>query len=142
VRYARKIADAHHVSKTSMQSPCVSLVRIMPPTILPRRYAPAESVQSSYLTLSGCQLLPQGGPRCATSTASAAAASTATTTMHSPAHRRRRKPLRRQRCTARRIGGCGNHRDGNDAQPGRFSHGRRGRDVRYACAIVDAHHVS
>ena len=28
---------------------------------LPRRYAPAASVQSPYLTLSGCQLLSQGG---------------------------------------------------------------------------------
>jgi hypothetical protein len=34
----------------------------MSPTILSRRYAPAASVQSSYLTLSGCQLLSQGGP--------------------------------------------------------------------------------
>jgi hypothetical protein len=33
------------------------------PTILSRRFAPAASVQSSYLTLSGCQLLSQGGPR-------------------------------------------------------------------------------
>ena len=32
-------------------------------TILSRRFAPAASVQSSYLTLSGCQLLSQGGPR-------------------------------------------------------------------------------
>ena len=32
------------------------------PTILSRRYAPAKSVQSSYLTLSGCYLLSQGGP--------------------------------------------------------------------------------
>jgi hypothetical protein len=35
---------------------------IMFPTILPRRFAPAASLQSSYLTLSGCQLLSQGGP--------------------------------------------------------------------------------
>jgi hypothetical protein len=35
---------------------------IMFPTILPRRFAPAANVQSSYLTLSGCQLLSQGGP--------------------------------------------------------------------------------
>ena len=40
---------------------------------------------------------------CATSTASAAAARTATTTMHSPTHRRLRKALRRQRCTARPL---------------------------------------
>ena len=38
------------------------------------------------------------------------------------------------------------HCDDNDAQPGRFSHGQRGRDVRYAhtCdnTIINAHHVS
>jgi hypothetical protein len=70
------------------------------PTILPRRYATAASVQSSYLTLSGCQLLSQGetgvrhgigggGMHCddndAQPGASAAAAGTATTAMHSPA---------------------------------------------------------
>jgi hypothetical protein len=38
------------------------LVRIISPTVLPRRYAPAASVQSSNLKLSGCQLLSQGGP--------------------------------------------------------------------------------
>jgi hypothetical protein len=38
--------------------------------------------------------------------------------------------LRRQQCADRRVGGRGKHCDGNDAQPGRFSHGRRGRDVR------------
>jgi hypothetical protein len=34
-----------------------------------------------------------------------------------------------QRCTARRIGGCDNHCDDNDAQHDRASHGQRGRDV-------------
>jgi hypothetical protein len=57
-------------------------------------------------------------------------------------HRRRRQELRRQRCTARRFGGCEKHCDDNDAQPGRLSHGRRGRDVRYACTIINAHHIS
>jgi hypothetical protein len=38
-------------------------------------------------------------------------------------HRRRRQALRRQRCTARRIGGCGNNCDDNDAQPGRIDGG-------------------
>jgi hypothetical protein len=46
------------------------------------------------------------------------------------------------RCTARRIGDCDKHCDDNDAQPNRFSHGRRGRDVRYARTIANAHHVS
>ena len=89
--------------------------------------------ESSYVTLSGCQLLSQGGPRVrqarqargkravvlphafglpafvvgwtssATSTASAAAANTATTTIHSPTHRWLRKALRIQRCTARPL---------------------------------------
>jgi hypothetical protein len=40
------------------------------------------------------------------------------------------------------MGGCGNHCDDNDAQPGRYSHGRHDRDVRYARTIINAHHVS
>jgi hypothetical protein len=97
----------------------------VPPTILPRRYAPAASVQSPYLTLSGCQLLSQGGP-----------------CVRLARHQRRRKALRRQRFTARRIGGCDKHFEYNDALPDCFSHGRRGRDVRYARTIANAHHVS
>jgi hypothetical protein len=73
----------------------------------------------------GLQAIVAGWTWCATSTASAAAAR-----------------LRRQRCTARRIGGCDRHCDDNDAQHDRFSHGRRGRDVRYARTIINAHHVS
>ena len=57
-------------------------------------------------------------------------------------HRRRRKALRRKRCIARRIGGCDKHCEYNDAQPDRFSHGRRGRDVRCARTMIDAHYVS
>jgi hypothetical protein len=34
------------------------------------------------------------------------------------------------------------HCEYNDVQPGRFSNGRRGRDVRYARTIINAHHVS
>jgi hypothetical protein len=85
----------------------------------------AASVQSSYLTLSGCQLLSQGGPG-----------------VRLARHQRRRQALGRQRCTARCIGGCDKHCEYSDAQPGRFSHGRRGRDVRYARTIFNAHHVS
>ena len=44
--------------------------------------------QLSYLTLSGCQLLSQGGPD-----------------VRLARHRRRRHALRQQRCTARRISG-------------------------------------
>jgi hypothetical protein len=64
----------------------------MHPTILPRRYAPAKREQSPYLTLSGCVLLSQGGSG-----------------VRLAQHRRRRQELRRQRCTARRIGGCDKH---------------------------------
>ena len=56
------------------------------PTILSRRFAPAASVQSSYLTLSGCVLLSQGGPG-----------------VRLAWHRRQRQELRRQRCTARPL---------------------------------------
>jgi hypothetical protein len=62
---------------------------IMFTTILPRRFAPASSVQSSYLTLSGCQLLSQGGPW-----------------VRLARHRRRQQAVRRQRFAAWRIGGC------------------------------------
>jgi hypothetical protein len=82
-------------------------LRIMHPTTLSRRYAPAASVQSVVLPhafgLRGF-LLSQGGPGV-------------------------RQELRQKRSTARRIGGCDNPCDGNDAQPDRFSHGQRGRDV-------------
>jgi hypothetical protein len=70
------------------------------------------------LTLSGCVLLSQGGPG-----------------VRLAWHRRERQELRRQRCTARRIGGYDNHCDENDAQHDRALHGRRGRDVRSARAI-------
>jgi hypothetical protein len=90
------------------------------PRILSRRFAPAESVQSSYLTLSGCVLLSQGGPG-----------------VRLAWHRRQRQELRRQRCTARRIGGCDNHSDDSDEQHDRASHGRRGRYVRYARTIKE-----
>ena len=68
----------------------------VPPTILPRRYAPAASVQSSYLTLSGCQLLSQGRPG-----------------VRQARHRRQRQAVRRQHG----ISGGDNHCDDIDAQP-------------------------
>ena len=86
----------------------------------------------------GLPAIVAGWTRCATSTASVAAASTATAVRH----QRRRQALRRQRCTARRIDGCDKHCEYNDAQPDRFSHGRRDRDVLYARTIVNAHHAS
>jgi hypothetical protein len=82
----------------------------MHPTILSKRYAPAKCVQSSYLTLSGCVLLPQGVPGV--------------------------------RLARHGIGGGGKNCDDNDAQHDRASHGRRGRDVRYARTIMNPHHVS
>jgi hypothetical protein len=39
VRYDCKMPNAHHVSQAFMLPPCARLVRIMPPTVLPRRYA-------------------------------------------------------------------------------------------------------
>jgi hypothetical protein len=112
---------------TQAKRACSYLVRIVSPTILPRRYAPAANAQSSYLTLSGCQLLSQGGPG-----------------VRLARHQWRRQALRRQRCTARRIGGCDKHFECDDAQPDRFAHCQRGRDnnVRYARTIINAHHVS
>jgi hypothetical protein len=49
---------------------------------------------------------------------------------------------RRVRYARTIISGCDKHCDDNDAQPGRFLHGRRGRDVRYARTTINAHHVS
>ena len=68
----------------------------VPPTILPRRYTPAASVQLSHLTLSGCQLLSQGRP-----------------SVRLERHQRCRQALRRQHG----ISGVGRHCDDNDAQP-------------------------
>jgi hypothetical protein len=68
----------------------------VPHTILSRRYAPAASVQSFYLTLSGCKLLSQSRPG-----------------VRLARHQRRRQALRRQ-CG---ISGVGRHYDDNDAQP-------------------------
>ena len=80
----------------------------VPPTILPRRYTPAASVQLSHLTLSGCHLLSQGRPG-----------------VRLARHQRCRQALRRQRCAARRIGGCDKHCEYNDALPGRFLQGQK-----------------
>ena len=96
-----------------MQSPCALYVPHY--TVRALRARGKRAVSRLTLTLSGCQLLSQGGP-----------------CVRLARYRRRRKALRRQRCTARRIGGCDKHCDDNDAQPDRFSHGQRGRDLRYA----------
>jgi hypothetical protein len=69
----------------------------VPPTILSRCYVPAASVQSSYLTLSGCKLFSQGRPG-----------------VRLERHQRRRQALRRQHG----ICGGGNHCDDKDSQPG------------------------
>jgi hypothetical protein len=119
-RRTRRSHDCQRASRKLSVHAVVLFVRIMHPTILPRRFAPAASVQSPYLTLSGCVLLSQGGPG-----------------VRLEWHRRQRQELRRQRCTARRIGGCDNHCDDIDAQHDRASHGRRGRDVRYARTIKE-----
>jgi hypothetical protein len=64
--YCRRLdleCDKHGIGGGSKHCDDSRLVRIMFPNILSRRFAPAASVQSSNLTLSGCQLLSQGGPR-------------------------------------------------------------------------------
>jgi hypothetical protein len=66
----------------------------VPPTILPRRYAPAASVQSPYLTLSGCKQLSHGRPG-----------------VRLARHQRRRQAMRRQHG----ISGAGRHCEDNDA---------------------------
>jgi hypothetical protein len=116
--------EKHRRPFPSVKRACSRLVRIMPPIKQSRRYAPAASLQSSYFTLSGCQLLSQGGPG-----------------VRLARHRRRWQALRRHRCTARRIGGFDKHCD-DASQPGHFSHGQRGRDVRYARTTINANHVS
>ena len=131
VRYARRprlTLCSHDCQRTSrkLSVHAVALCALCPPLYCPGATRPRQACsQSSYLTLSGCQLLSQGGPG-----------------VRLARHLRRRQALRRQRCTARRIGGCDKPCDDNDAQPDRFSHGQRGRDVRYAHTIINAHHVS
>jgi hypothetical protein len=116
-RRPRRTLRSHDRQRASrkLSVHAVALCASFPPTILPRCSAPAASVQSPYLTHSGCNPMVSGWAWYATRTASAAAVSTATKTMHSPVHRRLRQALRRHRCTARPLD--------------RFSHGRRDRDV-------------
>jgi hypothetical protein len=45
-------------------------------------------------------------------------------------------------CDKHGIGGGGKHFNDNDAQPDRFSHGRRGRGEGYAHTAINAHRVS
>jgi hypothetical protein len=81
----------------------VVLCASCPPLYCPR-FAPAASVKSVVLPHAfGLPAIVAGWAWCATSTPSAAAASTATTPMHGPTHRRLRKALLRQRCTARPL---------------------------------------
>jgi hypothetical protein len=123
-RRPRRTLRSHDYQRESRKRACSRFLRIIHPTILSRRFAPAKGVQSCYLTLSGCVILSQAGPG-----------------VRLAWHRRLRQELRRQRCTARRIGGCDNHCDDNDAQHDCASHGWRGRDVRYARTIINAQHV-
>jgi hypothetical protein len=136
VRYARRprrtlyLHDCQRASR-KLSVHAVALCALCPPLYCPGATRPRQACsQSSYLTLSGCQLLSQGGPG-----------------VRLARHQHRRQALRRQRCTARRIGGCDKracdkHCEYNDAQPDRFSHGRRDRDVRYARTIINAHYES
>ena len=80
--------DCHRTSR-KLSVHAVALCAVCPPLYCPGATRPRQACsQSSYLTLSGCQLLSQGGPG-----------------VRLARHRRRRQALRRQRCTVRRIGG-------------------------------------
>ena len=112
--------------KLSVQA--VAMCALCPPLYCPGATRPRQACsQSSYLTLSGCQLLSQGGPG-----------------VRLARHRRRQQALRRQRCTARRIGGCDKNFDTTTMHSPTAFHtdAQRGRDVRYAHTIIKAHHVS
>jgi hypothetical protein len=97
VRDARMIVNAHHVSLACMQSFCAHHVPHYTAQALRARGKRAVVLPHAF----GLRSIFAGWTWCATSMASAAEARTATTTMHSPTHWRLRKPLRRQRCTAR-----------------------------------------
>jgi hypothetical protein len=89
-------------------------VRIMPPTILFRRYAPAARAKLPYLALSSYQLLSQGGPG-----------------VRLARHRRGRQALAYAtfaRSSSKVL----------KTRP----RAKGGRGVRYARTIVNAHHVS
>jgi hypothetical protein len=93
-RYARRprralyLHDCRRASR-KLSVYAVALCSLCPPLYCPGAMRPRQSCsQSSYLTLSGCQLLSQGKPD-----------------VRLARHRRRRHALRRQRCTARRISG-------------------------------------
>ena len=141
VRYARRLRrtlcshDGQRASR-KLSVHAVALCASCPPLYCPGATRPRQACsQSSSVVLPHAFGLPAIVARwtwCATSTAPAAAESTATTPMHSPAHRlalsgcqlssqggpcvrlarhRRRQKALRQRCTARRIGGCDKHCD-------------------------------
>jgi hypothetical protein len=127
-RMPRRTLRSHDRQRASrkLSVHAVALCASCTPLYCPGAMRPRQACsESSNLTLSDCVLLSQGGPGARLAL-----------------HRRRRQELRRQRFTARRIGGCDKHCDDNDAQADRFSHGRRGRDVRYARTIINAHHLS
>ena len=103
VRYAwrpRRTLCSHDCQRASRRRAsrrlsvnAVALYALCPPLYCPGATRPRQACsQSSYLMLSGCQL--QGGP-----------------SVRLARHRRRKQALRRQRYTARRIGGCDKHCD-------------------------------
>jgi hypothetical protein len=103
-RRPRRTRRSHHCQRASrkLSVHAVVLFASCTPLYCPGATRPRQVCsQSSYLTLSGCQLLLQGGPG-----------------VRLARHRRRRQELRRQRCTARRIGGGDKNCDDNNAQPG------------------------
>jgi hypothetical protein len=91
VRRPRRTLCSHECQRASrkLSVHAVALCALCPPLYSPGATRPRQACnQSSYLTLSGCQLLSQGGPG-----------------VRLARHQRRRQALRRQRCTARCIGG-------------------------------------
>ena len=121
---ARTIVNAHHVSQARMLSPCACLVRIMPPTVLPRRYArrPRRTLRShdfqrtsrkpSVHAIALCSPCAHHVPHCTAQSLRTVVAANAT--------------LARSSSTVFKT------------RP----RAKGGRGVRYACPIFNTHHVS
>jgi hypothetical protein len=139
VRYARTFVNAQHVSQARMPPPCSCLVRIMSPTVLPRRYvrSPQRTLRShdrqrasrklSAHVAALCSPCANHAPHC---TAQAAAYATF-------ARLSTRITLAVRACSHLVVALCAS------CPPLYFPGAARGgRDVRYARTIVNSHHLS